>query len=160
MKLGYSIWSPLETRTFMKMLTVLVLLCDEKARFTTLEMGLSNGKMAPLFHIIKCASKIEHNLSSPCIIQNLHQLPRFCAEDSWDLNFWERTMKLQKAKKKGIETQSFITPLSAFPTSSIWQSLQYCSDMPKITWMDTAGSLRATVLSWTSPGSLGQLLPS
>lgn len=58
--------------------------CDEKARFTTLEMGLSSGKMTPFFHIKKCVAKNPNDLSGTRFIQNLHHQVG-CVEDGWEL---------------------------------------------------------------------------
>lgn len=108
---------------------------DEKARFTSLEMGFSNGKMAPSFHVIKCVAKNADDLSATRVIHNLHTQPGFRAQEGWELHYWERTMTLQR-KKQGV-AESYVAKFKR-PYIRHTQKLTVITCQVKA-WMDTAG---------------------
>lgn len=108
---------------------------DEKARFTTLEMGGADGKMAPSFHVIKCQSKTANDLTKTTVVDNIHRAPGFRAQDGWEKKTWEKTLELERKKGANKEKYSvtFKRPYIQHKEKLITVTCQNKA------WMDTAG---------------------
>ena len=104
---------------------------DDKARFTMMLFGTSEGVMGPTFNILKCTvNKVD--LSSTRVLTNLMQEAGYREVDGWKMMRWQRTLTL-KGKNKQMVTRNYVRPYLIHNVSRDVVTLQHKA------WMDSAG---------------------
>ena len=104
---------------------------DEKARYTSMQAGESEGDMLPSFNVIKCSST-KADLSNTRVLKDLHKMPGFTEADGWELLTWSRTLTLPNKKKQEF-TAEYKRPYLKHKETGAIITIQHKA------WMDTAG---------------------
>ena len=103
---------------------------DDKARFTSLLWGDSDGEMQESFNIVSMAVK-GTDLSSSRVLDNMMLLAGFTKDDGWEKKIWRRTLTLN-VKNKPV-TSEYVRPYL------IQASTGHVITVQAKAWMDTAG---------------------
>ena len=72
---------------------------DEKARITAMLWGTADGKMRPMFLILKCSAK-GCDLTNTRVLQALSALAGFRPEDGWSSKVWIKTIPVMVNKER------------------------------------------------------------